>query len=77
MASMEIPSKVTEAMVYLEKNNFVHRDLRASNVLVNRKHQLKVADFGLSHVLTDAKEYVGTTRSIRVEAKAMSDAEPY
>ncbi|GAA49814.1 tyrosine-protein kinase Fyn [Clonorchis sinensis] len=54
---------VTEAMVYLEKNNFVHRDLRASNVLVNSKHQLKVADFGLSHVLTDAEEYVGTIQT--------------
>ncbi|KAF6776643.1 hypothetical protein AHF37_03405 [Paragonimus kellicotti] len=55
--------KVSEGMVYLEQNHFLHRDLRSSNVLVDNQLQLKVADFGLSHILGDSEEYLGTSHT--------------
>lgn len=38
-------------MAYLEEMNFVHRDLRAANILVDRDNSVKVADFGLAKML--------------------------
>ncbi|KAA3670066.1 uncharacterized protein DEA37_0007949, partial [Paragonimus westermani] len=60
---------VSEGMIYLEQNHFLHRDLRSSNVLVDSQNQLKVADFGLSHMLGDSEEYLGTSRFTSKEVK--------
>ena len=38
-------------MSYLEKENFIHRDLRAANILVGENNLVKVADFGLARAL--------------------------
>ena len=35
-------------MAYLEKKCFIHRDLRAANILVGENNIVKVADFGLA-----------------------------
>jgi cyclin-dependent kinase 12/13 len=33
---------------YMHRNKIIHRDLKASNLLVNRKGELKIADLGLA-----------------------------
>jgi serine/threonine protein kinase len=37
-------------MAYLEEKNYIHRDLRAANILVNENIIVKVADFGLARL---------------------------
>ena len=44
-------------MSYLEIVNFVHRDLRAANILVGENNEVKVADFGLARILEDDDVY--------------------
>lgn len=40
-------------MAYLENENFVHRDLRAANILVGENNDVKVADFGLARLIQE------------------------
>ena len=40
-------------MAYLELENFVHRDLRAANILVGEQNTVKVADFGLARLIQE------------------------
>lgn len=40
-------------MAFIEKRNYIHRDLRAANILVSALLVCKVADFGLARVIED------------------------
>ncbi len=40
-------------MAYVERMNYVHRDLRAANILVGDNLVCKVADFGLARLIED------------------------
>ena len=40
-------------MAYLESQAFIHRDLRAANILVGENNNCKVADFGLARVVDE------------------------
>ena len=51
--------QIADGMSYLEEKNFVHRDVRAANMLVGENEVVKVADFGLARVIED-DEYVAT-----------------
>ncbi|MEQ2199347.1 hypothetical protein XENOCAPTIV_016244 [Xenoophorus captivus] len=42
-----------QGMAYVERMNYVHRDLRAANILVGDNLVCKVADFGLARLIED------------------------
>jgi len=43
-------------IIYLQEKNIVHRDIRISNVIMNKNNQLVLIDFGLSRYI-DEKRY--------------------
>lgn len=45
--------QIAAGMAYIEKIDYVHRDVRASNVVVGKNNIYKVADFGLARILED------------------------
>lgn len=43
--------QITEGMAYIEMKNYIHRDLRAANILVSETLHCKIADFGLARII--------------------------
>lgn len=50
---LSLPTQTAEGMAYIEQRNYIHRDLRAANILVNKSLVCKIADFGLARIIED------------------------
>ncbi|OAF71046.1 hypothetical protein A3Q56_01221 [Intoshia linei] len=53
---IDIAAQVANGMSYLEERNYVHRDLRAANILIGDNLVAKVADFGLARLMNKVLE---------------------
>ncbi|XP_004343309.1 galactosyltransferase-associated protein kinase [Capsaspora owczarzaki ATCC 30864] len=47
--------QIMTGLNHMHLNNVVHRDLKAANILINNRGQLKLGDFGLARVLLEKK----------------------
>jgi serine/threonine protein kinase len=61
------------ALRYMHDQKYVHRDIKSSNILIDRHFRLKLADFGLARsieppLLDNLHEYVLTTTSFIIQA---------
>ncbi|XP_053310741.1 tyrosine-protein kinase Lck [Spea bombifrons] len=48
---IDMSAQVAEGMAFLERKNYIHRDLRAANILVSESLCCKIADFGLARLI--------------------------
>ena len=58
------------ALEHLHKNNFIYRDMKLENLLLDEKGYLKLADFGLVKLLKEsekAKTFCGTPEYLAPE----------
>jgi serine/threonine protein kinase len=63
-AIIEIMSQILVALAYFHKHGIVHRDIKPANVIIMPDGQVKIADFGIAHVvssdLTQTGMMIGT-----------------
>ncbi|NWR56896.1 HCK kinase, partial [Bucorvus abyssinicus] len=52
---IDFSAQVAEGMAFIEQRNYIHRDLRAANILVSAVLVCKIADFGLARVIEDTE----------------------
>ncbi|XP_018422046.1 PREDICTED: tyrosine-protein kinase Lck isoform X3 [Nanorana parkeri] len=50
---IDMSAQVAEGMSFLERKNYIHRDLRGANILVSETLCCKIADFGLARIIED------------------------
>ena len=74
LINLTLSFQISDAMEYLENENFVHRDLRAANILVGEHHDVKVADFGLARILQEEEIYEATESKYQAINSVSRDA---
>uniref|UniRef100_A0A8C9IND1 Protein kinase domain-containing protein n=1 Tax=Piliocolobus tephrosceles TaxID=591936 RepID=A0A8C9IND1_9PRIM len=50
---VDMAAQIADGMAYIERMNYIHRDLRAANILVGENLAGKIADFGLARSIED------------------------
>jgi serine/threonine-protein kinase len=63
---LRIMSQVAAALQRAAEHGIVHRDIKPDNILITRKGEVKVADFGLSRCFTEAPDKATNITQSRV-----------
>ncbi|KAK7015566.1 Cyclin-dependent kinase 12 [Halocaridina rubra] len=59
-----IMKQLLNGLSYCHRKNFLHRDIKCSNILMNNKGQIKLGDFGLARLFSSNKERPYTNKVI-------------
>jgi serine/threonine protein kinase len=75
--TLALVTQICTALQYAHDENIVHRDIKPENILINKKGQAKIADFGLAKLLghapdaglTATQTVIGTTNYMAPEQR--------
>lgn len=63
-AAVRLLAEIAESLDYAHKQGFIHRDVKPSNILVDRQERTYLTDFGIaatiSELTTSGQRYIGT-----------------
>ena len=60
---LDITSQIADALTEAHSSNIIHRDIKSSNVIINRRGQVKVLDFGLAKIISEEVSEQEVTRA--------------
>lgn len=64
-------------MAYIERMNYIHRDLRSANILVGNGLICKIADFGLARLIEDNEYTARQGGHLNEESSRSHPAQPF
>ncbi|KAJ4819409.1 protein tyrosine kinase family protein [Rhynchospora pubera] len=68
---------VCRGMDYLHQNSIIHRDLKTANLLMDKEHVVKVADFGVARFQNQGGVMTAETGTYRWMAPEVINHQPY
>ena len=74
---IDIGAQVANGMAYLESQHYVHRDLRADNILVGEGIVVKIGNFSLARFLVNGKYFPNKTENLPIKWTAPEAAKSH
>ncbi|CAN6286850.1 unnamed protein product [Urochloa humidicola] len=68
---------LARGLSYLHSKKIMHRDVKAENMLLDRKRTLKIADFGVARVEAQSSDVTGQTGTLGYMAPEVLQGKPY
>jgi serine/threonine protein kinase len=60
--ALQYALKIASGLDYMHKQGIIHRDLKPSNILMDFRHNIYVADFGLARIISENTQALHTGR---------------